>query len=562
MLETSREAPTALACPICGQSLDPIIMRLMGDLDARLRRTLRTLHPSWDPDTGACPECVRAAMQVVDAARSSASLHGDLQLSYPVYARDETHLLPTPVRMGANPHYTGRGVTLAFLDSGFFAHPDLIEPTNRLTAYVDATLSEPAMRPAPRRAEPTSWHGLMTSCVAAGNGHQSGYVYRGLAPGAEVVLVKTGNRRNRRIPDRDILRALQWVVTHHAEYGIRVINISLGGDFASTGVETPLDGLVEEAVAQGVVVVAAAGNGGVNQIIPPASARSAITVGGLDDQNSLDTRFRRMWWSSYGLGVGGVHKPDLIAPSIWVAAPMLPRTWVHNEAMYLWRLERMPDAELARFLRSDQAEARFKRETVRRPLPEVREVIRRRIMAQKYIHPHYQHVDGTSMAAPIVTALAAQMLEANPRLLPAQVKDILMATAEPLSYVPAAEQGAGVVSAPRAVAAALRTAGGPLTGFPISPRLTSAAVTFYCRAPGARSVAVVGSFNGWRLADGAMWEARPGVWQIMLPPPPPGEHAYKFVVDGERWIHDVENPARTEDGDGGFQSLLRIPKDL
>jgi serine protease AprX len=239
---------------------------------------------------------------------------------------------------------------------------------------------------------------------------------------------------------------------------------------------------------------------------------------------------------------------------------MLPRTWVHNEAMFLWRLEQMPDSELARFLLTDRAEARFKKETLRRPLPDVRAIIRRRIMEQKYIHAHYQHVDGTSMAAPIVTAIVAQMLEANPRLHPAQVKQILLETAEPLSFVPAAEQGAGVVSAPRAVAAALRASGGALQGFPMSPRLTSAAVTFYCHAPEARAVALAGSFNGWRTDEGALWEARPGLWQIMLPPPPPGEHAYKFLLDGERWTHDVENPARAEDGCGGFHSLLRIPE--
>jgi len=53
-----------------------------------------------------------------------------------------------------------------------------------------------------------------------------------------------------------------------------------------------------------------------------------------------------------------------------------------------------------------------------------------------------------------------------------------------------------------------------------------------------------------------MHEVRPGVWQISLPPLPPGEHTYKFVLDGERWIHDVENPARIEDGCGGYYSRL------
>jgi len=109
------------------------------------------------------------------------------------------------------------------------------------------------------------------------------------------------------------------------------------------------------------------------------------------------------------------------------------------------------------------------------------------------------------------------------------------------------------------VAAALRTAGGPLAGLPLSPRLTPAAITWYCYAPGAREVALVGSFNGWQPVAGGMWQPRPGVWQTTLePPPPPGVHAYKFLIDGRRWVHDVDNPASEPDGAGGFYSLLTI----
>src|SRR5690606_27990782 len=128
---------------------------------------------------------------------------------------------------------------------------------------------------------------------------------------------------------------------------------------------------------------------------PPASAPSAITVGGLDDQNTLDPRYRRMWRSSWGQGVGGVFKPDLVAPSIWVAAPMLPRTWVHNEAQLLWRLAQANDAELERFLRTRRARLRFLSASQGATVDEARQAIRRRIVQQKYIHPHYQHVDGT-----------------------------------------------------------------------------------------------------------------------------------------------------------------------
>jgi hypothetical protein len=150
------------------------------------------------------------------------------------------------------------------------------------------------------------------------------------------------------------------------------------------------------------------------------------------------------------------------------------------------------------------------------------------------------------------------MLEANPTLPPQIVKDLLLRTAMQLPFVPPAEQGQGVISAARAVAAALRQPGGALRGLPVSPHVTAQSVTFVAHLPGARKVALVARFNRWQPAEHTLQEIRPGVWQIRVPTPPEGQYAYKFLIDGERWIHDVENPARIEDGGGSFYSLLLL----
>ena len=236
-----------------------------------------------------------------------------------------------------------------------------------------------------------------------------------------------------------------------------------------------------------------------------------------------------MWNSNWGRSSAGTPKPDLLAPSQWLPAPVLPGSPIDEEAREL-------------FARRDSDD------------PAVEE----RIAYHKLLSPHYQHVDGTSMAAPIVTSLVAQMVEANPRLTPAAIKDIITNTAVPLAYVSRAEQGHGVINAAGAVAGALRANGGPLRGLPVSPHLTPGTVNFFTLAAGARSVALVADFNGWRPAAGQMLETRPGVWQISLPVPRAGEHTYKFVLDGERWRHDVENPARIEDGCGGYYSRLTV----
>ena len=548
----------AIPCPLCGRPVDPAIFQFHRDLEPPIVRRLRARHPGWEPDSGVCPDCVAEAVQQAQAGRSPTPIHQELQLPFPVYARDEVHLLPTPVRVRANPRYTGRGVTIAFLDSGFYPHPDLARPRNRILAHVDARGPEPVAKPNFKKPHGASWHGLMTSSLGAGNGFMSDRLYQGIATHANLVLVKTGNRRGRRIHEGDIHRALAWVIANRDRFDIRVVNISLGGDHVTTGRLTELDRLVEEAADADLVVVAAAGNSGNRGLVPPASAPSAITVGGLDDQNSLDRRHHRMYHSSYGPGARGARKPDVIAPAQWLAAPMLPHTGVHHEALFLWQLLRASDSEMRRILETDYAHARFKKETLRLPLDDVRRVIRERMVEQKFIHPHYQHVDGTSMAAPIVSAVAAQMLEANPSLSPARVKELVAATAEPLEGVPAEQQGAGVINAGGAVAAALRAPGGPLPGWPTSPHLLRRSLTFYYIDGNASEVALVGSFNGWRPAGHALQAHSPGVWQITLPRLPRGQHLYKFLVDGKRWTHDAENPARVEDGYAGFSSVLTI----
>jgi serine protease AprX len=176
----------------------------------------------------------------------------------------------------------------------------------------------------------------------------------------------------------------------------------------------------------------------------------------VNDHNSLDRAKRAMYHSSFGRGARGATKPEVLALAQWVAAPMLPRTAVHNEAQFLWKIERASDEQLRRILRTKEARARISADTMSRPLSEIRLIVRQRMNDEKFIHPHYQHVDGTSFSAPITSSVVAQMLEANPGLTPEQVKRILIDTAEPLDDVPLERQGAGLINAGAAVEAALR----------------------------------------------------------------------------------------------------------
>ena len=364
--------------------------------------------------------------------------------------------LPVPVRMDADERYTGRGVTIAFLDSGFYAHKDLTEPVNRIVAYHNIFAIREDLSSL-QTADVASWHGMMTSVVAAGNGHLSEGFYRSIAPEAKVVLVKIG--KTGRIPESNIETGLRWVLTNKDKFQIRVVNISAGGDFEQPYLKNSLCQLVEETVKAGLAVVCAVGNAGLapgHPVLPPASSPSSIAVGGLDDQNSLDRARRGMYRSSYGPTVDGLQKPEVIAPGIWVAGPILPHTPTAVEAHLYAELDAALDSELNDIILAHAGVDKDLDEARDLPVPLLRQLISIKLREGNVINHHYKFVDGTSFAAPIVSSIVACMLEANPKLTPQQVKRILIETAERVAGVEVDRQGWGVVAPRKAVEMALR----------------------------------------------------------------------------------------------------------
>ena len=365
---------------------------------------------------------------------------------------DSSQALPTPLRLDADERFRGRNVTIAFLDSGFYAHKDLTEPVNRIVAYHNIFTPVDNDAALLQTTDAASWHGMMTSVVAAGNGYLSDGLYRSIAPEARVVLVKIG--KTGRIPESNIESGLRWVLDNKDKYGIRIVNISAGGDFEQSYLHNSLCRLVEETVSAGVTVVCAVGNAGLapgHPVLPPASSPSAIAVGGLDDQNSLDRARRGMYRSSYGPTIDGLQKPEVIAPGIWVAAPILPHTPTAVEAHLYADLDAAADDELSTIIAANAGVDKDLDAARGLAAPLLRQLITIKLHEGNVINQHYKFVDGTSFASPIVASIVACMLEANPKLTPQQVKRILMDTAERVEGVAVERQGWGVVVPRKAV---------------------------------------------------------------------------------------------------------------
>src|SRR5688500_13670756 len=193
-------------CPVCSrEAWDELVS--ISTFDEELRALIAANAPATDQLSAVCGRCARLFESAKDQIEKDAAVQ-----------KDGSHVLSTPLRLDADPRFSGRGVTIAFLDSGFYPHVDLTTPNNRILAYKNMLESDGQLETL-FKPDVASWHGMMTSVVAAGNGALSNGFYRGLAPEADVVLVKLA--RTGRITDENIREGLEWILDHREEFDIR-----------------------------------------------------------------------------------------------------------------------------------------------------------------------------------------------------------------------------------------------------------------------------------------------------------------------------------------------------
>jgi serine protease AprX len=302
-------------------------------------------------------------------------------------------------RYGVN----GAGVTVAVIDSGVKPHTDL--PASRIKAFVDFVNGKTT-------AYDDYGHGTHVAGIVAGSGAASNGQYAGVAPNASIVALKVLDA-NGAGKTSDVMASLEWVLANHVQYGIRVVNLSLGHPIYEPAATDPLVQLVDQLTQRGIVVVVSAGNMGRNTlgqtvygtITSPANAQGAIAVGAADTKNSLlrsddgVASFSSRGPTRFDYFV----KPDVLAPGYQIASLVATGS----------------------------------------------------TLATKY--PNYQigssyfRLNGTSQAAPVVAGAAALALQANPALTANTVKGILQFTSQRLRNIDVMSQGAGEVNVAGAV---------------------------------------------------------------------------------------------------------------
>jgi serine protease AprX len=283
-----------------------------------------------------------------------------------------------------------------------------------------------------------------------------------------------------------------------------------------------------------------------------------ITVGGYTDHNRLNGNEFDLYHSNFGMTADGTVKPEIVAPAMWVAAPILPGTGLYERAEAFSRLAAAVDYQLPDLARELKKAAELPEQVVNSDATEIRAYVEAVLQQEKIVAAHYQHVDGTSFAAPIVASLVAQMLEANPTLTPGAIKNILVSTADRIVTESVIRQGYGVVNARRAVELA-KTEHHALNVVGCKPpRVENGHLVFVFHDDSAQSVSVAGDFNEWSQAATPLKRNESGLWFTEIVVPHAGRIEYKFIINGQRWIEDPSNGMKAPNNYGGLNSVLVI----
>jgi serine protease AprX len=289
---------------------------------------------------------------------------------------------------------TGKGVGVALIDTGVARVPGLTGSNIVNGPDLSLESQDPALRYVDHHG-----HGTHLAGIIAGTNSISTDGFSGIAPGVRLTSVKIG-AADGAVDVSQAIAAIDWVVEHRNDdpaNPIRVINLAYGTDGTQNYKSDPLTFAVENAWRKGIVVVAAAGNGGLaGKLSNPAYDPYVITVGAADTKKTPSAGDDQVAsFSSRGTNARWV---DIAAPGNSIASLRAPGSSVDTE---------YPAARSGtRFIRGS----------------------------------------GSSQASAMVSGAVALMLQARPTLTPDNVKNLLVRTARYMQPVVALDDNVGMLN--------------------------------------------------------------------------------------------------------------------
>jgi serine protease AprX len=381
-----------------------------------------------------------AAVREIAGTPGIASVYANKRLRYEMFESNQVIKADAVWTYHGSTGYTGKGVGVAILDSGIDGvyNPGLTFPSKTvanvkfigsvkdLVTFGEDAPAKPAASLFAENvgtSETTSGHGTHVAGTAAGDGSgSSAGIYKGVAHGANLVGIGTGDA----LFIFWVLAGFDWLLDHHKQYNIKVVNNSWGTEGAydpndPTNVATRV---VHDA---GITVVFAAGNSGpgANTLNPYSVAPWVISVAagckvGVQDPTNSASRCNDgrqsvlADFSSRGVAGDPIYHPDITAPGVRIVSTRSPfGPTVGSTAV-------SSDARICN-------------------------------IAVQHIQ-YFTCLSGTSMAAPHVAGVVALLQEAaGNRLTPDQVLGILKKSATRLPGYGEWEVGSGYANAFAAV---------------------------------------------------------------------------------------------------------------
>ena len=307
--------------------------------------------------------------------------------------------------LGAIEGVTGKGVTVAVLDTGIASHTALSKKVIANVSFVagDSSTSD------------AHGHGTHIAGIIAGNGSAAKDVTPlytgGVAPGVRLVNVRVLGKTGVGWTS-DVIAGIEWAIANRDRYGIRIINLSLGHPVTEPSITDPLCLAVLKATQAGITVIASAGNSGrastgapiLGGITSPGNSPHAITVGAV---NTKATVIRSddvvATYSSRGpTRYEFVVKPDIVAPGNKVVSLEPSSSTLVKSYPFLHVAGKGTNA--------------------------------------------YMHLSGTSMSAAMVSGGAALLMEADPDITAYQLKIALQAGSSFMTDAGLMGGGAGSVN--------------------------------------------------------------------------------------------------------------------
>ncbi len=207
----------------------------------------------------------------------------------------------------------GDGIVVAMLDTGVAPHPDL---EGRILCFRDFVSGNGSPDRHGTAAYDDNGHGTHVAGILCGSGALSGGRYRGIAPGARLVVGKVLDGQGDGAAET-MLKGLDWIMGLQERYSIRILNISVGiGDLEDEQKERAMKEKLKQLWNRGMLVVCAAGNKGPGDgtVSSVGGDSMVVTVGCHDGNYHAGSLWRCEICSGRGDPRSAVRKPDLVAP--------------------------------------------------------------------------------------------------------------------------------------------------------------------------------------------------------------------------------------------------------